>query len=71
MPNFPITYRRTSLRVMIPSNRPFFPPRFSSSYRETTFKNKLEDTKMNTHLSFHNDQSVDPAFLDQLQKGAQ
>lgn len=33
IPTFPITYRRTSLRVMIPSNRPFLPPRFSSSYK--------------------------------------
>ena len=31
IPTFPMTYRRTSLRVMMPSSRPFFPPRLSSS----------------------------------------
>ena|SRR5882762_5396485 len=31
MPTSPMTYRRTSLSVMIPNNRPFLPPCFSSS----------------------------------------
>lgn len=31
MPICPMTYCRTSLSVMIPSNRPFFPPFLSSS----------------------------------------
>lgn len=31
IPTSPIMYRNTSLRVMIPSKRPFLPPFFSSS----------------------------------------